>query len=219
MARRADVRESPGMNTEPLPSTLAPFDWNAAPSGSSGYWELGWELLAQMKVRFAKDGIFPRDRSEIGTIWTPAVDLALNPPSTLTWFTEGEYVPARSAVSIADAGSPGRLLRGTPLRLESVQDDRYWEGLGTNFWSVDDPDLDVGFIHSALEGRWGVTSVLADCLIVPIDHPIVGEDERADRLVRDLQAITVAFRDAHGLSPREPGVPRSAVERLSNTDA
>jgi hypothetical protein len=188
------------MNTEPLPSTLAPFDWSARPSGDPGYWELGWELLAEQEARLAEDGIIPHDRfGQEGTAWTPAVDLCLTLANTNTMFTEGEYVPARHVYSIAKADSEGRLLRGTPLRLESVQPDRYWDAMGTNFWSVDDSDLDVRFIHTALEGRWGPPAVLADGLIVPIDHPIVGDDERADRLVRDLKAITFAFRAAHGL--------------------
>ena len=36
---------------------------------------------------------------------------------------------------------------------------------------------------------------VADRLIVPLDHPILGHDDRPDRLVRDLQDIPSAFRD------------------------
>ena len=77
--------------------------------------------------------------------------------------------------------------------------------MGTNAWSIDPSGLGVSFLHSALEGRWGGAAMLADRLIVPLDHAIVGDDDRADRLVRDLQDITRAFRSANGLPPE--GVP------------
>jgi hypothetical protein len=188
------------MGTTALPSTLGPFDWNVMRSGTDRYWTLAWAMLAEQRARLAADEIVPRDRfGEEGSLWTPAVDLSLSEPTTFTWFDEGVFVPARRIVAIAAAGVPERLCRGEVLRLEAVRVDRYWEGMGTNFWSVDGGRLGVGFIHSALEGRWGGAAVLADGLIVPVGHPIVGDAARADRLVADLQTITRAFRAANGL--------------------
>ena len=188
------------MGMEPLPSTLGPFDWSVMPSGTDRYWRLSWALLAKQTARLALDGIVPRhDRSrEVGIRWTPALDLALGKPSTRNWFGE-RYTPARDVEAIA-AGVQSHILRGTVLRLAAVMPDFSWEGMGTNFWSVDEADLGAPFLRSALEGRWGGAAVLADQLVVPIDHPIVGNDERADRLVRDLQDITRTFRAASGLS-------------------
>jgi hypothetical protein len=169
-------------------------------SGTSRYWLLGWALLTEQLARMAADGIVPLDRfGTEGSMWTPAVDLALGESGAFTWFDAGVFVPARSVGSIAAAESGARLARGMVLRLEAVREDRTWEGMGTNFWSIDDSDLGVRFIHSALEGRWGGAAVLADGLIVPLGHPLVGDSARADRLVVDLQTITRAFRAANGL--------------------
>ena len=190
-----------------LPSTLQPFDWNVMRSGTSRYWSLAWSLLAEQLARLATDGIIPHDRRDQGgSLWTPAVDLALGDRSSRTWFEEDAFVPARFVGSVAAAGDEARLSRGTTLRLEAVREDRSWEGAGTNFWSIGESDLGVGFIHSALEGRWGGAAVLADGLLVTLDHPIVGDFARADRLVADLQAITRAFRVANGL-PAEGETP------------
>jgi hypothetical protein len=196
------------MDRPPLPATLAPFGWDTTPSSPSRYWPLTWALFAEMTKRLEVDGIVadPNDRCDpcvpharAGTIWAPAVDLALDEPTDRTWFEAGQYVPGRSVRSIAEGRSPGRLLRGTLLRLEAVQPDRFLDGVGANFWSVPDASLDVGFIHSALEARWGGAARLADILIVPASHPFLGDDERADRLVRDLQEIARSFRIAAGL--------------------
>ena len=203
LARTARSGDSQRHGSEPLPSTLGPFDWSVMPSGTDRYWRLAWALLAEQTGRLAHDGIAPRDEHsvEAGTCWTPAVDLALGDASSFAWFDAEQFVPARPVWAVAAGNAAERLRRGTVLRLESVLPDRYHEGMGVNAWSVDTADLDVPFLHSALEGRWGGAAVLADRLIVPLDHPIVGDDKRADGLVRDLQDITRAFRDANGLPP------------------
>jgi hypothetical protein len=182
-------------------ATTVPFDWRATPSGSdAGHWPLTWELLGEQLARLALEEIVPRDRfDDEGTFWAPAVDLDLSGVNVRTWFEEDQFVPARQIWGIASAGSQARLLPGSILRLESVREDRYWEGMGTNFWSIDEPGLGVVYLHSALEGRWGGPAVLADALLVPADHPFLGDAERAERLVRDLQSITRQFRAAHGL--------------------
>jgi hypothetical protein len=199
-----------GMVRSGHPSTTGAFDWDVHPAKQSLYWPLTWALLAEMKKRLKVDGIVPDkdDRCDVrrsvryprtGTLWTPALDLSLGAPSDFTWFEKGEYVPARSIYSIAEGAPDGRLLRGTVLRLEAVCDDRYGEGMGTNFWSLPEGGIDVALVHSALEGRWGGSAVLADALIVPIDHPFLGDDDRADRLVRDLQDVVRSFRITAGL--------------------
>lgn len=194
------------MGLSPLPSTVGRFDWKAMRSGTIRYWQLGWALLAEQTKRLAVDGIVPPvSFRDDGSRWTPAVDLGLDYPSTSAWFDE-PYVPARDVLAIASSGLRGRLVRGTIIRLESSVLDRYLEGMGMNFWSVEGGELDVPFLRSALEGRWGPAAVLADGLIVPVDHPIVGDDERADRLVRDLQDITRTFRVANDL-PADGDVP------------
>jgi hypothetical protein len=180
------------------------------PSGTARYWELAWALLAEQTERLAIDGIVvPRDGYRVGP-GTPAVDLEVGEPSTFAWFGAEQYVPARDVWAIASGEALGRLLRGTVLHLVGLFPDPYYEGLGLNAWSADPALLGVPFLHSALEGRWGGAAVLADQLIVPLDHPIVGDDARADRLVRDLQDITRAFREANGL-PRD-GVLLPATE-------
>ena len=137
----------------------------------------------------------PWDRSGLeGSLWTPAVDLDLGAPTVSTLPEVRAFVPFRPAWSVADARSETRLMRGTVLRLEAVGWDRAWERLGSNAWSGDPTTTGVGFIHSALEDRWGGPPLLADALIVPLDHPIVGDSSRADRLVADLQDITRTFR-------------------------
>jgi hypothetical protein len=139
--------------------------------------------------------------SKVGTFWTPAVDLALGRISTFT-VHDVPYRPARDIVSIASGDDAERICSGTALRLEAaLQAD---EHLGTNYWSVVNDDLDVSYVQSALGGRWGGAACLADVLIVPIEHPIVGDTERADRLVRDLQAVTLGFRMANGLGTSTP---------------
>jgi hypothetical protein len=213
------------VRVEPLPATTIPFDWNAMASGTSRYWQLSWALLGEQVARLADDGIVRDDRCDhpaphirytrTGTLWTPAVDLAVDGPSEFTWFEKGAFVPARSARSIADSRTPDRLQPGVVLRLESVQADPWYEGMGTNFWSVADDQFDVRYIHSAFEGRWGGTAVLADALIVPIDHPIVRDPGRADRLVRDLQEITRAFRVRAGLPAEGELDDREKLSRSS----
>ncbi len=186
-----------------------PFDWTALPAGATAFWETGGALFREQKARLAVDGIEPVDRSDgEGSLWTPAVDFDLDEKVTGGLVDGGKsFMPARETWRIASASSPALLLRGTILRLEAVIPDRFLEGLGTNFWSTEDASLDVRYIHSALEGRWGPAALLADGLIVPIDHPIVGNDERAERLVRDLQQITRDFRSKNGL-PADGGHAR-----------
>ena len=188
----------------PLPSTLGSFDWKAmpwSPSGTDRYWQLAWALLREQMERLALDGIAWRDEhfGEPGAPWTPAVDLALGDRSTVVWLGGERFTPARDVRAIAAGAVGKRILRGTVVRLRDVIPDGSWEGLGTNYWSIDDAELGVPFLQSALEGRWGGAAMLADALIVPVDHPIVGDDVRADRLVLDLQDITRAFRVAHRL--------------------
>lgn len=196
---------------KPLPSTLEPFDWDVMPSGTKRYWDLAWALLARQVARLAVDGIVPRDdhRVELGTFWTPAVDLELGDPSTSVLSYLKRFVPERDVLRVASAGSRVRLPAGSQLRLLDCVPDIYYEGMGVNVWSIDDAGLGVPFLHSALEGRWGGAALLADHLIVPRDHPIAGDDDRADRLVRDLQAIIRTFREANGLPAegRSPTVP------------
>ena len=191
----------------PLPATLLPFDWRVVSASGketpTAYWSLVWGLLAEQDKRLREDGIEPRDRfDERGTVWTASVDLDLTYPSDFAWHGGERFVPSRSVGAPATASSEARLMPGIPLRLEDAIPDRYYEGMGTNYWAFDPADatdLGVPWIHSALEGRWGGSAVLGDYLIVPIDHPIVGDAERADRLVRDLQEITRAFRVTAGL--------------------
>jgi hypothetical protein len=204
------------MGLERLPSTIVSFEWGVMPSGTERYWRLAWALLAEQTARLAIDGIVPQDyRSGEGSRWAPAVDLALGEVSTFGWTGGEEFVPGRSVWGIASSGCAARLVRGTVLRLAAVIPDSHLGGLGTNFWSVEGTELGVRFIHSALEGRWGGAAVLADQLIVPIDHPIVGDGDRAEDLVRDLQDITRAFRvandlPAEGRSPSPTGAPPRA---------
>ena len=195
------------MGLEPLPSTLGPFDWSVMPSGTDRYWRLAWALLAEQTARLATDGIVPQDhRSGKGSRWTPAVDLALDEPSTFAVGDAEQFVPARLMGAVAAGNGAGRLLRGTVLRFEGSVIDRVVDGIGVDVWSVDETDWGVPFLRSAFEGRWGGAPALANLLIVPLDHPIVGDDDRADRLVRDLQDITRAVRRANGL-PADGGFP------------
>ncbi len=190
----------------PISSTIEPFDWEVVPSGTDLYWTLCWALLAKQLEVIADAGIEPlrphgatERYSKVGTFWTPAVDLALGRISTFT-VHDVPYRPARDIVSITAGDAAERIHAGTALRLEAaLQAD---EHMGTNYWSVVNDDLDVSFVNSALGGRWGGAACLADGLIVPIEHPIVGDRKRADRLVRDLQAVTRSFRTANGLSAR-----------------
>jgi len=194
------------MGLMPLPSTLGPFDWGVMPilrvgpdGGHYDAWGVASLLLKEQEARLAADGIVtpwpPGDRRDHeGSLWTPAVDLDLGGATTSALFEVRAFVPFRPVWSVADARSEARLMRGTVLRLETVGEDRSWERLGSNAWSIEPSDLGVGFIHSALENRWGGPPLLADALIVPLDHPIVGDSASADRLVTDLQDITRAFR-------------------------
>jgi hypothetical protein len=190
----------PDIEPTALPSTLPPFDWDVTRSGSRVYWTLSRALLSEQLARLATDHIAPLQRyGGEGSLWTPAVDLALGKPSGFTWFDEDRFVPARSVRAIAAGEHGARLRRGQVLRLQAVRRDPYHEARGTNFWSIDDSDIGVDFIHSALEEHWGGEALLADALIVPLGHSILGDPLRADRLVVDLQTITRAFRAANGL--------------------
>jgi len=182
-------------------------------SGTWRYWQLCGKLLGKQLDRLADDGIRPHDRfGEEGSHWTPAVDLALGDPDDWAYPENRRFVPARSVWSVAHGRAKARLRCGSILRLEAVCPDPHVEALGTNFWSIDRADLGVSFIHSALEGRWGGAASLADNLIVPTDHPLVGDLARADRLVLDLQEITRAFRVANGL-PADGEIPVATARR------
>jgi hypothetical protein len=202
------------MGLKPLASTLGPFDWEVMASGNARYWQLAWDLLAEQRNRLALDAIAtPSCRmGDEGTCWTPAVDLALDDQSAFAVDDAVQFVPARLVGAVAAGDDPERLLRGTVLRLECCVIDRVVDGIGVNVWSVTEADLGVPFLRSAFEGRWGGAPALANLLIVPLDHPIVGDDERADRLVRDLQDITRAVREADGLA-REGRFERPRLRR------
>lgn len=105
-------------------------------------------------------------------------------------------------------------MRGTVLRFEAGLPGFTSEGLGLHAWSLDPALLGVGFVPSALEGRWGGAALLADLLIVRAGHPILRDDARADRLVRDLQDITRAFRAENGLPEPDPGASRQHARDL-----
>lgn len=115
---------------------------------------------------------------------------------------------------VATGGTRARLVRGTALRFEAGQPGSTSEGLRLHARSLDPAALGVGFVHSALEGRWGGAAVLADLLIVRADHPILRDDARADRLVRDLRGITRAFRAENGLPEPDPGASRQDARDL-----
>lgn len=197
------------MSRAPLPSTLAPFDWEAAPSGTDAYWQFTWDLVAEQKERLAHYGIVPRDPfGGEGTLWAPAVDLELGRVET----GQEPYVAMRPIWGVATATTPAdpprwgflrktervRLFAGTPLRLVARIPDLTDTGLGANVWRLSRRRLGrAPFIHSAREGRWGGAAVLGDCLILPFEHPLLGNAARADRLVRDLQEITLSFRARH----------------------
>jgi len=200
------------MGLEPLQSTVAPFEWSvmhqveAHPSPRSTWtsnWAAGRELLERQRNYLLGSGLdlmeLERQRFADAKFveWTPLVDLALGRPDTTAWHSGRPYIPARSICSIAEGGTPGRLVRGTPLQYFEAQPDLSYEAMGNFVWSV--AGLDVPYIHSAMEGRWGGAALLADALIVPRDHPWVGDDAQADKLVLNLREIVLDFRRVNGL--------------------
>ncbi len=147
------------------------------------------------------------------------MDLALGEPTTVVptmvvkWLGDKPCTPARDVQAVAAGRPGGRLVRGTVLRLEVIVPCYHWEGIATLVWSARDAGLGVPFLHSGMVARWSHAALLANHLIVPVDHPIVGDDDRADLLVRDLQDVTRAFREANGLPPDGWPAPASAVPR------
>lgn len=100
----------------------------------------------------------------------------------LSWALLAEQVARLAIDAIVPPRWPPRSRR---LSLDPVRASRCRRGVDN-------------YLDSALEGWWGGAAVLADHLIVSPDHPILSDDDRADRLVRDLQSITRRFREAAG---------------------
>ena len=203
------------MGLMPLPSTLGPFDWGIMAIGRHDISGVAGLLLREQVARLAADGIVPRDRlgqessmpwdrsGMEGSRWTPAVDLDLGAPTVSALPEVRAFVPFRPVWSVADARSETRLMRGTVLRLEAVGWDRAWERLGSNAWAGDPTTLGVGFIHSALEDRWGGPPLLADALIVPLDHPIVGDSSAPTVSLPTSRTSPVPFESASASLPVE----------------
>jgi hypothetical protein len=198
------------MPLDPLPSTVAPFEWSVmhlvegdgAGSRWTSNWAAAWELLELQRTYLSDYGLELIELSKIRGAeqpmeWAPLVDLTLGTIYTDGWYRDKTYSPERSVDSIASGSSSLRLSRGTALRFVVARPDHMWEGMGDFVWSV--VGSDVPYLRTAMEGRWGGAALLADALIVPHEHPWVGDEARADELVRGLQTVVTTFRQENRL--------------------
>jgi hypothetical protein len=179
---------------ERLPSSQLPFEW-ALPSG--GDFQATRALVDRYRDHVRSVGVVPVDGSrQPGSLRTPLVDLGLGPRVAEPWlpWQPAAWFPARWISSIAAGAESSLLTRGAVLRFEGHCRNPGLTGHDTLVWSEIGPDgVDVAFLWSADDLAGGSHGVLSTDVIVPLGHPMSGDDGGADRLVHDLQAIRVAF--------------------------
>jgi hypothetical protein len=172
-----------------LHATLTPFEWSLPESGDV---RSSADLVRRYLLLLKSVGVEAVWGSrEAGRLWTPLVDLSLGPLVTKPWIVwEPEaFFPARWLPRVAAGTDIPVLPRGTVMRFERHCMNPALLGWDSLIWSMAESRLDVHFVWSADDLNGGSNGVLANQVIVPIEHPLVGDDEVANRLVRDLQAI------------------------------
>ncbi|MCJ7711997.1 MAG: hypothetical protein MUQ32_14340 [Chloroflexi bacterium] len=121
-----------------LPSARDPFSWHAVPGGTPRHSPLADELLERWFERLEADGILVgRHFRWPGATWVPVVDLSLSEARDHHYFDEdGDYLPGRSILAVADHESTSVLPRWTPVTFARGWDDLGEDEMGTNYWAV-----------------------------------------------------------------------------------